>query len=291
MICSNCGSNKIITDEWTGEILCQDCGCVLGQVESPIDWRAFTYEEYEEKAHTGNPLRLRRHDMGLCTIIDPTFNKNDRFVKLRILDDRTKYRQRGHRNFAVAFNELEKLRSRLMVGEDVVEYAAYIYRKAYQKKCTRGRAIKASIAASFYIACRSMGVLRSIKEIAEVSDITEKEVAKNYRDIVNELDITMPIFEPKIFVNGIVSRLQLKEDITRIALRILDVLKDDDSVRDKTPVGVAAAAVYLACQIAKLKIRQWMVAEASQVTEITIRKRYNEMKKALARKRYYTHLS
>ena len=53
-----------------------------------------------------------------------------------------------------ALSDLNKLKDKVSVPANVLEKAAYIYRKALEKKLVRGRSISAMIAASLYAACQ-----------------------------------------------------------------------------------------------------------------------------------------
>jgi len=49
----------------------------------------------------------------------------------------------------------------------------------------------------------------------------------------------------------------------------------------KAPMGLAASALYLACLMNGEERTQKMLAEASGVTEVTIRNRYKDLKRSL----------
>src|SRR5215211_2002195 len=71
--CSICNiENTTITDPNSGEIICSNCGVVIyDRIEDTIhpERRTYTLEEVDEKARTGAPYSLARHDMGLSTVI------------------------------------------------------------------------------------------------------------------------------------------------------------------------------------------------------------------------------
>jgi transcription initiation factor TFIIB len=130
-----------------------------------LEGRAFSSEEYEARSRTGMPMSLAIHDMGLATLIgktdrDATGRKIDNMMhttmqRLRTWDLRSHVRP-SDRSLAHAFNELRLLEDKLALPNVVIEKAAYIYRKAHDKKLLRGRPISALVAASVHIACREM---------------------------------------------------------------------------------------------------------------------------------------
>ena len=73
--CPECGSKNIITDPKSYEVYCGNCGLVIE--ENPIDlgqeWRAYTPEQYRERARIGAFLYPdSAKDLG--TFITPSFN-------------------------------------------------------------------------------------------------------------------------------------------------------------------------------------------------------------------------
>src|SRR5919108_793621 len=189
VVCPNCNANfdssnknsnknNIIMDPESGEYICSNCGLVL-----PIEkveeirpkWRNFTLEQKNNnRIRTGMPTSLARHDMGLSTIIgktdrDYTGNRIATSIKptidrLRILDFRTQLYSPTDRSLKKAFTELDTLKDKMSLPNSVVEKAAYIYRKAQERGLVRGRTISAMLAAAIYIACREIGVGRTLKE-------------------------------------------------------------------------------------------------------------------------------
>src|ERR687886_2512024 len=183
---SNCPMCKhhlrIITDPNTGEIICSRCGMVVSDriqnINQP-EWRAFSNAEHEDRSRTGIPASLAIYDMGLATVIgradrDATGRKIDATMhatmqRLRTWDSRTHVRP-SDKSLMHALNELQILEDKLALPYVVVEKAAYIYRKAHDRKLARGRRVSELIAASIYAACREMSTPRTLKDIAAASN-------------------------------------------------------------------------------------------------------------------------
>jgi transcription initiation factor TFIIB len=69
--CVECGSNDLVEDDDLGEVVCRNCGVVLNDhvASSGPDWRAYTPEERDAKAHAGPPISYSIHDKRLPTCI------------------------------------------------------------------------------------------------------------------------------------------------------------------------------------------------------------------------------
>lgn len=286
--CSRCWKSSPITDLETGEIFCGDCGFVLSErVEySGPEWRSFL-DDKTNRGRTGAGASLAKHDQGLSTIINP-INKDvsgkplsvlmkKTLRRLRILDTRS-HQTHVDRNLIQAFNELNRLKDKLTISDAVIERAAYIYRKAIEHKLVRGRSISAMIASALYAACRDTETPRTLNDVAEVSNIKRKEIAKCYRLLYRELDLKMPVVDPIHCVARISSLLEITEKTKRYAAKVLKISQEHEESAGKDPMGLAAAALYLACVKNGEEMTQHDIAEASNVTAVTIRNRCKSLR-------------
>lgn len=291
--CPRCGKGNLILDVNTGELSCGSCGLVIKEKveETKPEWRAFSKDEKEDRSRAGIPMSLAMHDMGLATIIGPvdkdasgktiTGVSRATIGRLRTWDSRSQVHEPVDRNLRQAFSELDRLADKLSVSDLIVEKAAYIYRKALEKGLVRGRSINALIAASLYAACRATETPRTLKDVAAVSSVKKKEIARCYRLLLRELDLKMPIMDPIKCVSRVASKAGLSEKTKRRAIEILKKAIEVRSSAGKDPMGLAAAALYVACVLEGENKTQKDVAEAAGVTEVTIRNRYKGLKAAL----------
>ena len=290
--CQRCGKGTLVTDTSTGESFCGKCGFVVTEKaeESGPEWRSFA-SEGENKSRAGAPSSLAMHDMGLSTVINPVnrdatgkplaASMKSTIERLRTWDSRSQVHEPEDRNFRQAFNELDRLKDKLAVGDAVVEKAAYIYRKALEKGLVRGRSISALIASALYAACRDTETPRTLKDIGQASNIKRKDIARCYRLLLRELDIKMPVADPIKCIARIASKAGLPEKTKRRATRILHSAEEKKISAGKDPMGLAAAALYVACVHNGDNKTQRDVAGAAGVTEVTIRNRYKGLKAAL----------
>jgi len=292
--CPRCGKGTLVTDTNTGENFCGKCGYVLTDqsMESGPEWRSFSKEEHDGRSRTGVPTSLAMHDMGLATIIGPTDrdatgkplspSMRSTIERLRTWDSRSQVHEPIDRNFRQAFSELDRLKDKLAVGDAVIEKAAYIYRKALDKNLVRGRSISALIAASLYAACRDTETPRTLKDVGHSSNIKRKDIARCYRLLLRELGLRMPVVDPIKCIARIASKAGLSEKTKREATKILKTAEEIKISAGKDPMGLAAAALYVACVTNGENKTQRDVAEAAGVTEVTIRNRYKGLKISLS---------
>jgi transcription initiation factor TFIIB len=291
--CTRCGKDLLITDNSTGERFCSGCGFVIVDrlMDSGSETRAFTKEEYDDRARTGMPASLAVHDMGLATMIG--HERTDAMGKplsssmkytmnrLRTWDNRSKATESADKNLRQAFSELNRLRDKLALSDAVIEKTAYIYRKGLERGLTKGRSISGLIAAALYMACRESCTPRTLNEIAHQINIKRKDISRSYRLLCEELDMTMPVLDPIRCMSRIASQAGLGEKVKRKALAILQEAGSMELTAGKDPMGLAAAALYLSCTINRDVTTQKIIALAAGVTEVTIRNRYKHLKESL----------
>jgi transcription initiation factor TFIIB len=320
ILCPNCNVNyddkndnrNIINDPESGEIICGICGLVLSIEKSQEirpEWRNFNTEQSNNRIRTGMPTSLARHDMGLSTIIgrtdrDYTGNRIATSVKstidkLRVLDYRTQLYSATDRSLKKAFSELDILKDKLALPDSVVEKTAYIYRKAQQRGMIRGRTVSAMLAAAIYIACREIRVGKTLKDIAEGSNVKPKILSQSYRILLTELDIKTPMLDPMKCITKIASKMKLNERITRQAMSIMYEAIKKEVTTGKDPMGLASAVLYMAYTNNNIRGSdisskrrdtnnentnngsQTSFAQAAGVTDVTLRHTIKDLKSRL----------
>ena len=291
--CPECSSNNLVHDNDTGETICGDCGLVVYEqmMDKGPEWRAFTQQEKASRSRVGAPTSYSIHDKGLSTNIsqvdrDAFGRKLPQSTRLQMWRLRKwQIRSRVHsstdRNLAQAMGELERLSSIVSISPPIKEKAAIAYRKALEKGLVRGRSINAIAAAALYAACRKSGSPRSLSEIAKASLVNKKDVARCYRLLLQKLDFHMPISDPLTYVSKIAEKTGISGKVQGAAIAILRDAREKRFSAGKEPMGLAAAALYIACLQNAEKITQKDIAEASGVTEVTVRNRYKALVKQL----------
>ena len=290
IICSICSDGQIVTDPESGEVICRNCGIVmLDKIqESRPEWRAFNADDSNDRSRTGTPRSLARHDMGLSTVIgradkDASGNRIDISMRstmdrLRAWDFRTQAYTPTDRNLRQAFSELERLKDKLGLSDVIIEKTAYIYRKAQERGLVRGRTVSSVLAAATYIACREIGISRTLKDIASNSNIKRKDIARTYRLLILELNYKIPMIDPVKCIVRVANKANLSEKTKRQAMDIMHRVTRSGISAGKDPMGLAASVLYLSCLNMGESRTQSDIADAAGVTEVTVRNRYKNLK-------------
>jgi transcription initiation factor TFIIB len=234
---------------------------------------------------------LARHDMGLSTIIgrtdrDASGQKLDAAMRstmerLRTWDYRTQIHSATDRNLRDAFFKLDILKDRLGLSDSVIEKAAYIYRKTQERGLVRGRTISGVLAAAVYIACREMRISRTLKDLADHSDVKPKELAKSYRLLILELDLKVPIVDPMKYIAKVANKANLSEKTKRQAAQIMYNVTKSEISTGKNPMGLAASILYMSSIKTGENATQSSLSDAAGISEVTLRATFKDILKTL----------
>ncbi|UPV73808.1 transcription initiation factor IIB [Halorussus limi] len=289
--CPECGGN-LVADEERGETVCGECGLVVDedQIDPGPEWRAFDSKEKDQKSRVGAPTTNTMHDKGLSTNIgwqdkDAYGNslgsrQREKMQRLRKWNERFRTRDSKERNLKQALGEIDRMASALGLPDNVRETASVIYRRALDEDLLPGRSIEGVATSALYAAARQAGTPRSLDEISGVSRVEKDEIARTYRYVVRELNLEIQPADPKSYVPRFVSDLGVSDEVERRARDLLDTATEKGIHSGKSPVGLAAAAVYAAALLSNEKVTQSEVSDVSDISEVTIRNRYHELLEA-----------
>lgn len=287
--CPECGSLNLARDYERAELSCMNCGLVVCEkIEDPgPEWRAFDQEQLEKRTRVGAPMTLTIHDKGLSTVIDwrnrdgvgRTLSLKRRLdiSRLRKWQQKVRVLNASERNLAFALSELDRMASQLNIPRNILESAALIYRKAIEEKLVKGRSIEAMAAATLYSACRWYKIPRTLDEILNVAQADRREVTRSYRFVVKELSFKVPPTSPIDYIPRIASKLDLDGEVQTKAVEVLQEASEHGLSSGRGPLGMAAAALYVACLLLNHRRTQRDIANIANITEVTIRNRYKEL--------------
>jgi len=290
-ICPECGGD-LRTEGDRAEVVCRDCGLIVetDDIDRGPEWRAFDSAERDRKSRVGAPRTKMMHDEGMSTNIGwqdkdaygraLSSRQRRRMQRLRTWNERFRTRNSKERNLKQALGEIDRMASALGLPENVRETASVIYRRALNEDLLPGRSIEGVSTAALYAAARQAGTPRSLDEIATVSRVDKMELTRTYRYVVRELGLEIKPADPESYVPRFASDLDLSEETERRARELLRTSQREGIQSGKSPVGLAAAAIYAAALLSNEKVTQNEVSQVASISEVTIRNRYKELLEA-----------
>lgn len=288
--CSECKSDALLYDEQRGEIICETCGLVANSVffSREPEWRAYNSEEEKSKVRVGLPTTaMNNRDMR--TVIGgktkdsygKTLNTNTqaKFARLTQMDERIQ--SRTSRNLKSALMELKRIKSHLNLSDDVSETSVLLYKLALKQDLIKGRSVTGMMSASIYLACRKKGSAITLKDTAEVANITAKELGRCIRIYLQNIKVSTSVTDPVTLVNRLAENLGLTMHTRKKAIDLLVEAKQKKLTIGKIPMSLAAAAVYIASIQTGERRTQQQIAIPARTTPVTIRNRFKELAKGL----------
>jgi transcription initiation factor TFIIB len=283
VLCPLCNKHtNIITDQNSGELICTICGSVIidSTDATRSEWTS-NIQELDFRDRTGAPTSLAKYDRGLSTVIGK-INKDasgrqielsmkSRIGRWRTWDARSQTNDSSKRNLQSAFIQLYTMKDVLGLPDSATEKIAYLYRKIQERKLIKGRTIRGALAVASYITCRELGIPRTLKEIAKISNLKEKEIARIYRKVMVELDLKVPQVDALKEIIKIGNICGISERAKRRAIKLMVTVMKTEISAGKNPMGLAGAVLYLSCKEYDEEITQNKIAEVAGVTEVTLR--------------------
>lgn len=253
-----------------GEItVCQNCGLVL---TSQITQQAI--EMPPKLASSKKGVRSSLFQTYDCKLIEDkeSFKK---WQKLFQVSDATE------KNLATAFFEITKIGNKIDISKEILRAAANIYKKAFEKRLTKRRSIRALSAAIVYMACRQCGIPRTLKEVACAVGVHSMEIMRSYKILMRKLKFPGYSFNVSQFVYRLADQLSMHEPAKEIVDKIVESAESSRLSQGKNPIGLVAAACYIASILAGETKTQREIAEITHITEATIRNQCKELAKKL----------
>jgi len=257
--CRRCGSDDLVYDKATGETICLGCGLVVSR-DNRVN-QSYVKEEEPSSSETIDTSRKMK--------------------RLMTIDKRIRVDEEDIYVLRLAVTEIKRLVQAMHLPEYIEQTAENIYRRAQKTNLILRGTIVGFSAASVYTACRMSGIPRTLREVSEYSSEDVKSIARMYRILVTELGVSVERDTPIKHIPRITSEVDASHKVETLATRILLATMDVGHHIGKSPEGLAAAALYIACRSLHEPCTQTSLSMASGVSTLTIRKRVKGIKKAI----------
>ncbi len=257
--------------ESRGIYVCKNCATVHG----PALKDYISYDLTLNNISTEKKYRYPPQYYGCRTV----FSVENLSAKRKALYQRlSKLNQYFHNSFeynmTYANQILFKIAAQLEIPLSIRRHAMQIYIKVVNKRLTVGRSIKHLVTASLYIACLLNEFSRPLEEFSKISQISPKTLRKNYRLILKELNIKLPIIPASHYLSNFCIKLGLSVNFQNQAKKLLELISKNGFNENSSPRSFAAAAIYVTSKnlVKEARIRQRDLSELTKVSEVTIRK-------------------
>jgi transcription initiation factor TFIIB len=284
--CPECGGKSFFVDRERGEVVCKSCSFVIE--EAMLDFgreRALDSEDLSKRSRSGAPFDPRVVN-NLSTEVGSYSDISKLPRKTRVLMHRIKKKNRWvsssiEHNLSNSLTTLKMLSAQLKLPEFAEKEAARVYRECAERGITVARPAENVISGCIYISCRVYGIPKTMNEVSSSTGVSKKVLGKMYKLITRKLNINIRPLSPVDFISRFGSTLHLSAKSETKACSFYEKFVKLELTSGKSPVSMAATALYLAAMSNGEKVTQQKMAEISGITETTLRIRCKEMITAL----------
>jgi len=256
-------------------------------IDESRDWRAYSPEEWMERARAF-PITFTKPELGVGSEIGRLKVSKVRSILAKPPPVPTiKDPGRGTRRHASGLAMLNDMMAKIGLPRGLQEEAARLYHSVSSKGLTRGRDLKLSIVALIYLAMRMHNYPLTMEELIgmvglEPTLTIKREAGRLYRLFSRLLGVSVKPMRSEDYVPMLAGKLEVSPEVVSKALEILRLARERGLIGyGKDPMGFACAAVYLAANKCGVRVRQFDLAVAAGVTEVTVRNRVKDLQKIL----------
>lgn len=105
----------------------------------------------------------------------------------------------------------------------------------------------------------------------------KKEIGRCFKLIIKNLEKSVAVITSADFMARFCCSLQLSKPVQMAAIHIAKKAVDLDLVGGRSPLSLAAAAIYMASQASDCRKNAKDIGEVTGVAEVTIRQSYKQM--------------
>jgi len=265
-------------DYRAGDMICTECGLVVGDrvIDVGSEWRTFSNDkDSKDRSRVGDVENRLLSGSDLSTMMGPSSSGADN-------GEYAKYNNRRQINatdraLIASFREISSMADRINLPGNIVDKAKANFKEVYESKSLKGRSNDAIAAACLYIACRQESVPRTFKEICAISRISKKEIGRCFKLIIKNLEKSVHVITSADFMSRFCSNLGLPKQVQSAAAHIAKKSVDLDLVGGRSPLSLAAAAIYMASQASDIRKTAREIGDIAGVAEVTIKQSYKQM--------------
>jgi transcription initiation factor TFIIB len=277
--CNKCLSDNIIVDD--GQYICTNCNAIQSHmIDMTAEWRYYGSEDSRDSDPTrcGMPTNPLLPKSSLGSVIGNKMNDNKDMRKIRMYQmwNSMPYWERTLYN---VFDKLYQNSSSVGIPTKVIEDAKVLYKRASEKKISRGDNKEGLIASCIYYSCLINKIPRSPKEVARIFHIDPNILTKGNSRFQGLLQMNINSSNPDDYIPRFGSKLNLDCNDIQKCKELAKTIDDLEIVSENTPTSVAAGTLYYYCLNKNIEYSKKQIAEVCEVSEVTITKCYKKLQK------------
>lgn len=270
----------LIEDHAAGDMVCPDCGLVVGDrvIDVGSEWRTFASDEgKKDKSRVGGAEDPLLGDSNLTTVIAAPDGKTGLDENGNSIYKNRPQISAEQRALRAAFTKIQDMVDRINGTTVVADHAKLYFKQVYTSRRVKTH-LDAVAAACLFIACRKEGVARTFKELCAISGTDVKVMGRYYYKIRPIIGAGVGL-QPSIvdFIPRFCSQLDLPAFMVEVVTHVAKAAVQIDVFARRSPTSVVAGAIFLVCKKAGLETTSQEVAEVSGAADVTVRQVFKEM--------------
>jgi len=301
LICPDCRDpNPNIREEFgSGDLVCGDCGLVLGDriVDTRSEWRTFANDEGDDPSRVGaanNPLLDGMEQ--LDTVISFRDGGSGMARELQRAAAKSSA-AKSERNLLSAFREISNMCDSISLPKTISDIAKQLYKRADEEKVLRGKSIDAIVACCIFIACRQAKVPRTFKEICQLTRVPKKTIGQCYKALEQAFSLnSAPPANAGSSASGsgnpngpsggtsaedllarYCNHLNLHPAVQGVCTHVVLAARQYSIAQGRSPVSIASGAIYFCSQLLGYPKSAKEVGGVAGVSDSTVKLVYRLM--------------
>lgn len=269
-----CGSQEVIVEE--NMQICKNCCAVLGNmIDNTAEWRYYGADDNRDgdPSRCGLPTNNLLPKSSLGSVIGGGHTNNIDIMRIRMwhLWNSMPYNERTLLNI---FSKILAHTANNGIPQKVIDDAKVLYKKASEKKISRGDNKEGLIASCIYHSCIINNVPRSSKEIAAMFNISPVVLNRGNARFQTLLKINVASSGPEDFISRFGSKLSMKMSDIENCKKLVAFLEKHEIISDNSPTSLAAGILYYYSTTENLGFLKKQFSVVCNVSEVTIVKNY-----------------
>ncbi|KAK9453116.1 cyclin-like protein [Dipodascopsis uninucleata] len=294
LICPDCKEvpPNLVENFSDGDMVCGSCGLVLGDriIDTRSEWRTFANDDQgnSDPSRVGEAVNPLLNGSQLDTMISYGAPGNNAARELNRAQSKAVHDKKDTA-LQSAYAKISQMCERYSLPKMVQDAAKEIYKIVEDNRKLKGKSQESIEAAAIFIACRQSGVARSFKEICLLTKVPKKEIGRISKVMesillangsslssahANEQGYQAVATNAEDLMNRFCSHLGLSTRVTSGAQYIARRATSEGILAGRSPISIAAAAIYMAAGLFGEPRSASKIAERASVSDGTIKTSY-----------------
>lgn len=309
--CPECRVSNTVTEYTDGDVVCGECGLVLGDriVDTRSEWRTFSSDDTSgvDPCRVGAGINPLLHGEQLTTII--AYKRPSRAIMttsaaarggangraLQRAQARATENKADQSLFAV-YERISAFCASMSIQNVVVETAKVLFKQLDDARVVRGKPVDIVVAGCIFLACRQCGVPRTFREVFAMTSVPKKDIGRVYKIIerfFNKQGMAAMGAEesgagdggyrvtettkPYELIHRYCSALKIDQRCTSVSAALAARIAELGSVTGRSPISGAAACIYMVSHLLGTPRTMKEISEVAGVSTPTIRIAYKHL--------------